>query len=376
VTAHPWDTPSGPQRADPQPQHADNPGLGTRVPGRDGTGVATMSKGNPMDPDPCSLAQITGTARLLKESGHHKQASRLLGTALAAYDPDTAPPADDLLNAAAWWCLTTHDGRITLPWAQYLYRGWRANHGPSHPATILAGVILAEAYLDRDDRTAIDVRRNLLTALTEDPLHAPSEGIKARRDLARTLHHFGCCAEAITEATQAFTKTRQVADVVILVDIGSSLVAMLDACGRSQEAAELLLTLTADTDNMAEGFSDATVDMLRTSLSDVRPAHASRCAARQDHIVDDQPDPAAAPGRWHRLTGPPPDHQGTWPVPSPRSDWLRAIARVLFVFVFGAAVNIVLSDVGASKLLRLIVSMVIVAAGIEVMNLRRIRPPR
>jgi hypothetical protein len=247
--------------------------------------------------DPRRLADANSTGRRLLQSGHRRRASRLLGRLLDAYNPDTAAHDEELVTAAHLWCVATDDARVTVGWIRYVHAARLAKLGATDPDTLTAGDMLAEALLDSDDRSAVEVLVAQLIALAEHPARHRAATIRVRKELARTLHHFGSCGEAIRQGTRAWNEARQhdPAGYQIL-GTGKSLITMLAACGRAAEADDVRAQLNIALEHTDGVLSELHNRLLTPAIRNVSLVHGDRCAARMNQILDNtQP---AKPVRW------------------------------------------------------------------------------
>lgn len=86
---------------------------------------------------------------------------------------------------------------------------------------------------------------------------------------------------------------------------------------------------------------------------------------RPQPVPGDSGQPSRIRQAWRDLTGPPADHEGPWPVPSRHADLLGAAAIILGFAALTSLLNIWMIDAGAPRSVQLIVSFLVVYAGIK-----------
>jgi hypothetical protein len=236
--------------------------------------------------DSRALALANRAAMQFVAVGRPELASDLLAGQLALHDPAAASPDDeDLLQAAYLWCGSTPGNGETVDWARYLHTAHLQRHGHLHDQTQDAAELLAEALLTCDDPEAIEIRQTLLIALAVAPADPNRRIIPLRKNLARTLHHFGHCGEAIRQAQQAWLEAHEHQQRRYLLKVGPPLIAMLTACDRTPEAelVRIQLNAAADPDDKRLRLEQLLLPHL---CRDLRRAHKRRCARHLDLMVD------------------------------------------------------------------------------------------
>ncbi|MET7394241.1 hypothetical protein ABZS66_12175 [Dactylosporangium sp. NPDC005572] len=192
----------------------------------------------------CATRSLTTLAQAQLAHGRRQPAVALLRAALLGVDPITAPPRPDLNAAARLYAETLHAHEHgnwqSLRWARYAHQASTDVFGVYDERTVDAARTLARvlaAY--RLDDAAITLRRLIVAQLTDRDGPASPGVLAARMDLAITQHAAGHCPAAIAGLTRTWRQwRRQYGDADLdSVAMVLQLAAMLDACGRYDEAA-------------------------------------------------------------------------------------------------------------------------------------------
>jgi hypothetical protein len=191
-----------------------------------------------------TLAKITRRAEVLADDAQCDAAEALMEEALAAFNPEVAEPHGGLIDAGTVYAEVSR-GRtdLNLRWATYAYRASLTLHGPDSERARRAGNALATGY-DAHGRyaDAIAVRRDLVAIYTELDGADAGTTLDARICLARSTHGAGHCQQAITALLadwHDWSRTHGDDHPFGLLAL-TSVVELLNRCGRTQEANALL----------------------------------------------------------------------------------------------------------------------------------------
>ena len=185
-------------------------------------------------------ARVAARAVRLFADKRDDDAFRLVRPLFAGRDPLTTAPDVVLADAAIVYvqCYDDdHDYRTDVPWAQYARDTNRRLRGVSHPRTLEATEILAEAH-ERRGAYASAARVWQSLAAGHEQLEQTVEADLARLRQAICLHALGQCGEAIRLAGRSWdrwcrTEDRDPADGAGIV---GPYMTMLTLCGREPEA--------------------------------------------------------------------------------------------------------------------------------------------
>jgi hypothetical protein len=184
-------------------------------------------------------ARVAARAVRLFADKRDDAAFRLVRPLFAGRDPLTTAPDVVLADAAIVYVQSydDHDHRTDVPWAQYACDTNRRLRGVSHPRTLEATEILAEAHEWRGQYApAARVWQSL--AAGHEQLEQTDQADLARLRQAICLHTLGRCGEAIRLASRSWdswcrTEDRNPADGAGIV---GPYMTMLTLSGRDPEA--------------------------------------------------------------------------------------------------------------------------------------------
>ncbi|MFC5007076.1 hypothetical protein ACFPIJ_55885 [Dactylosporangium cerinum] len=229
----------------------------------------------------------------------------LLAGPLSGVDPATVCPDPLLIRATLLYARAVDPAPDPAPvatsgasgpvvddvaWARYAYQAARTLHSIDHSTAIETTETLALVLTSRNQHSkARALRRDVIQLhLDRGDVDAHPE---ARITLAAHLHDTGRCGEAIRGATAAWRQwsTRHDPTDPVSEPLTFQVASMLLACGRTDDAAEVIDAADLNLGEAASAGGSATASGARSEFLAMLAAsqilHQAVCARRLDHTL-------------------------------------------------------------------------------------------